>query len=220
MLRTALASEGYEVLEAANGRDALAAITGQAPDLVLLDLSMPVMDGMTLLQQLRDKPLDHRPRVVVLTAYGSVPAAVKAVRLGAHDFLEKPVTPEDLRLSIAAVLEEPEPESVAEPDLGYSEVLQHVREDLFQGDFRHAEAMLMRAAELAGTDPVYFNLLGVLHEAEGRKDLAKKFYGRPTTSTRRRSRTCGGFTNFRPSGARRRRSRSATRSACSTRATA
>lgn len=181
MLRTALESEGYEVVEAADGRAALAAldVPGPIPDLLLLDLSMPVLDGMSVLERLHDRPDQRRPRVVVLTAYGSVSAAVKAIRLGARDFLEKPITPDDLRLSVAAVLAEPAAAlPQAEPDLGYSELLRRVRRDLFAGDFPHAEALLIRAADLAGGDPVYLNLLGVLHEAQGRREAAKKFYGK------------------------------------------
>ena len=104
---------------------------------------------------------------------------VKAIRLGARDFLEKPITPDDLRRSVAGVLAEPaDALPRAEPDLGYSELLRRVRHDLFAGDFPHAEAMLMRATELAGGDPVYLNLLGVLHEAQGRREAAKTFYGK------------------------------------------
>ncbi|CAN5175122.1 hypothetical protein BH09GEM1_BH09GEM1_48100 [soil metagenome] len=183
VLRTALESVGHEVIEAANGREALAAIDTQTPDLMVLDLSMPVMDGMAVLEALRERPAKTKPRVIVLTAYGSVPAAVKAVRLGARDFIEKPVTPDDLRLSVTAVLEEPAGDE-PDPELGYGEVLQQVRSDLLHGDFNHAEAMLMRAAELAGTDPVYFNLLGVLHEAGGRRALARKFYGKAIRENR------------------------------------
>lgn len=181
MLRTALESEGYRVEEEADGQAALDFLDGEArvPDLMLLDLSMPVLDGMKLLELLHERPAERRPRVVVLTAYGSVSAAVKAIRLGARDFLEKPVTPEELRLSVASVLDEPaDGQDVREPDLSYSEVLAQVRRDLFEGNLPHAEALLMRAADLAGTDPTYFNLLGVLHEAQGRKTVARKFYGK------------------------------------------
>ncbi len=179
VLRTALESVGHEVIEAANGREALASIEAHVPDLLVLDLSMPVMDGMAVLHALSERATQAKPRVIVLTAYGSVPAAVKAIRLGARDFVEKPVTPDDLRLSVAAILEEPiDDASLAKPDLSYSEVLEEVRVGLFSGNFKRAEAMLMRAAELAGEDPNYFNLLGVLHEAEGRKHLARKFYGK------------------------------------------
>src|SRR5580698_5949335 len=85
MLRTSLESEGYAVTEAADGREALDEIHRSTPDLVVLDLNMPRLDGMAVLEQMKhDGP---RPRVIVLTAFGSIATAVKATRLGALDFL-------------------------------------------------------------------------------------------------------------------------------------
>ena len=85
MLRTALETDGYAISEAANGRDALVALRRQPHDLALLDLNMPVLDGMAVLEGLRTTPT--KTRVIVLTAYGSIQSAVKATRLGAVDFL-------------------------------------------------------------------------------------------------------------------------------------
>ena len=72
-------------------------------DLVLLDLQMPRMDGMELLSRLR-APGSIVP-VVILTAHGSIPEAVTAMKLGAIDFLTKPITPEALRRVVAEVIE-------------------------------------------------------------------------------------------------------------------
>ena len=177
MLRTTLASEGYDVYEAANGHEALDAIRDTSIDLMLLDLNMPEMDGMSMLRQLKLVPPVRRPRVIVLTAYGSVHLAVQATRLGASDFLEKPVVPNDVRLSVACVLEEPNP-ALAGPEINYMETLRRVRKELFQGDLGQAEALLMRAADQADDDPSYFNLLGVVYETEGRRHLAKRCYQR------------------------------------------
>ena len=96
VLRTALASVGYEVVEAEDGQTALEQLTLRRTsfDLVLLDLQMPRMDGMELLRRLRDAG-DVVP-VVILTAHGSIPEAVAAMKLGAIDFLTKPITPEAL----------------------------------------------------------------------------------------------------------------------------
>src|ERR1700722_17406022 len=91
LLRTYLSTEGYEVEEAATGEEGLDAITRQAPpDVVLLDLSMPPPQGMEILQRMKNMAIRPRPRVIVLTANGSVARAVEAVQLGAADFLEKP----------------------------------------------------------------------------------------------------------------------------------
>jgi DNA-binding response OmpR family regulator len=147
----------------------------------VLDLNMPVLDGITMLHRLAELPLARRPHVIVLTAHGSFPLAVRAVRLGAMDFLQKPVTPDDLRLSVAAVLAEPRVSGAADdasvgPPLPRDELFVQVRRDLARHDLSHAEQMLNQVAERAGDDPAYFNLLGVLHEAEGDRRAAKTFY--------------------------------------------
>jgi DNA-binding response OmpR family regulator len=106
MVRMCLSTEGYDLDRAMDGRAALDAIRRVSPDLLLLDLAMPVMDGMAVLRELQDQRAIPGVRVVVMTAHGSVRTAVQAVRLGASDFLEKPFRPEDLRLSVASVLDE------------------------------------------------------------------------------------------------------------------
>jgi DNA-binding response OmpR family regulator len=192
MLRTALEDDDYEIGEASNGQEALDAIELTSPDVVILDLNMPVLDGMTVLERLRSKNGSTRkPKVVVLTAYGSIPAAVKATRLGAVDFIEKPVTPEELRETINGVLAEASrerPQTPTERDLagGYEAVLGRVRKALRADDVTTAESLLMRVADLsAGRDAPYFNLLGVLYEVQRNWRLAKKFYGKAIHADRR-----------------------------------
>ena len=105
MLETTLSSVGYDVTEAGDGHAALDRLSGTGPDydLVLLDLLMPRMDGMELLRQLR--ALGDVIPVVILTAHGSIPEAVEAMKLGAIDFLTKPTTPDALRRVVAEVIE-------------------------------------------------------------------------------------------------------------------
>ena len=177
VLRAALEIAGYLVELAPDGAAALKRIEAGGIDLVVLDLNMPVMGGMTVLQRLHDQE-PPRPHVIVLTAHGSVAAAVKAVRLGASDFLEKPVLPADFLLSVASVLDEPLLDAVA-PDahlVSVSEVLIAVRRDIWQKDLKHAERLLNEIADKAAKDPAYYNLLGVIHEAEGNRRAAKTFY--------------------------------------------
>jgi len=186
MLRTALESEGYAISEARNGREALDAIERDSPDLLLLDLNMPILDGMAVLEQLQSMPLKRKPRVVVLTAYGSIAVAVKATRLGAVDFLEKPITPDELRETIKNVLDEPLVLSREDAfEGGYDGVLARVRKALRLKDIPSAETLLMKAADLAhGRDAPYFNLLGVLYETQRDWRLAKKFYGKAMRADR------------------------------------
>src|SRR5258708_34896950 len=79
MFRTTLESEGYAIDEAADGQEALDAIHHSPPNLLVLDLNMPKLDGMAVLEQL-NRMNGVKPKVIVLTAYGSIVAAVKATR--------------------------------------------------------------------------------------------------------------------------------------------
>lgn len=189
MLRTALSTEGYEIIEAADGRQAQDAVEKDAPDLVLLDLNMPVLDGMGFMEWLQIQPLERRPLVIVLTAYGSIPAAVKATRLGAVDFLEKPITPDDLRETIKGVLQESQTRVLQTDRIlegGYEGVLQRVRKAVRMADLTSAESLLMKAVDLShGRDAPYFNLLGVLYESQRKWRLAKKFYGKAMRADRK-----------------------------------
>jgi DNA-binding NtrC family response regulator len=106
-LRRALADRlrywGHEVVQAGNGEEALARTAQSAFDLILLDLSMPGMDGFAVLEKLRDAGC--RAEKVVLTAFGSVAKAVEAMKRGADDFLTKPADFEILRKVIDRALE-------------------------------------------------------------------------------------------------------------------
>jgi DNA-binding response OmpR family regulator len=186
MLHTALETEGFQILEAANGRDALEVIRRDKPDVMILDLNMPVLDGMAVLEQLKSMP-DPKPRVVVLTAYGSIPAAVKATRLGALDFLEKPITPDELRDTIRSILNEPELDSPAptKPSEDYENVLMRIRRAMLMEDFTNAESLLTKAADRKPQSAAYFNLLGILYEVQHKWRLAKKCYGKAMRTDRK-----------------------------------
>jgi DNA-binding response OmpR family regulator len=183
MVRTCLSDGAYELDEAGDGVEVLDAVRRNPPDLVLLDLAMPRMDGMTTLQELR--PMQNLPhlRVIVMTAHGSVQTAIRALRLGASDFLEKPFLPDDLRLSVASVLDET-PAPIAGGEEGYQAVLQRVREAMRGGKFAEGEALLMKAGTIADRDPEFLNLAGVLHESHGRIDSARRFYERSAAQDR------------------------------------
>ncbi|MFH1034098.1 MAG: response regulator [Pseudomonadota bacterium] len=100
--RRVLEPEGYRISEAANGQEGLASIQQDPPDLVLVDLMMPVVDGMELLAAARQ---DHPYlAVVVITGYATMERAVQALQQGADDFLPKPFKPQDLRLVVERVL--------------------------------------------------------------------------------------------------------------------
>ena len=87
-----LEDEGYAVDASASGEDCLALLPGGGFELVLLDIWLPGLDGMEVLSHIQEMPLPERPEVVVISGHGSIEAAVKATKLGAFDFLEKPLS--------------------------------------------------------------------------------------------------------------------------------
>jgi DNA-binding response OmpR family regulator len=101
--RLTLETAGYEVGEAGDGKRGLETFgDGSAWDAVLLDQRMPGMDGLETLRQIRERQADAR--VIMSTAYASIELAVDAMKLGATDFVRKPMTPEILRNAVAASL--------------------------------------------------------------------------------------------------------------------
>jgi DNA-binding NtrC family response regulator len=104
MVSALLTSEGFEVRDAADGAAGLARADEFEPDLVLLDLMIPgAMDGMAVLERLRER-MPELP-VIMMSGRAGLADAVKATRLGAVNFLEKPLTPEGVLLAIASALE-------------------------------------------------------------------------------------------------------------------
>ncbi len=103
-LEQILLSEGHRVVVAADGAEALARMEEGVPDLCLLDLKLPDIDGLQLLPQLRARAPGLQ--VVVMTAYGSAEIEREARALGALDFLRKPVDPGVLCLRLRELLGE------------------------------------------------------------------------------------------------------------------
>lgn len=103
VLQTQLEEMGYQVSTAEDGHVALAAISRDAPSLVLTDWKMPGLSGIELLQRIRDGYPDLP--VVIMTAYGTIQSAVEAMRCGAYDYLTKPIDYEELGLVVNRVLD-------------------------------------------------------------------------------------------------------------------
>ncbi|MEN8145778.1 MAG: response regulator, partial [Gemmatimonadota bacterium] len=102
-LGQALAASGYEVETAASCAEALRAVEATGPGVVILDLRLPDGSGIDLLPKLHE--IDPDLVVVIVTAYGEISTAVEAVKAGAHDFLEKPIDLDKLKLVISRALE-------------------------------------------------------------------------------------------------------------------
>ena len=98
-----LHDDGYEVAVGYDAETALRLLEAQEPDLVLTDLRLPGLDGLELLGRIRQ--MHPSTMVIVMTAYGTVKNAVKAMKLGAEDYLSKPVDVEELELVVSRALE-------------------------------------------------------------------------------------------------------------------
>src|SRR6476620_6353965 len=102
-LRMTLEYEGYEFLGAATGQEGLALAEREAPDLVLLDVKMPGMDGIEVLERLRN--MNDAVPVIVVSGHGTIQTAVEATKKGAFDFIEKPFASERVLVSLRNALD-------------------------------------------------------------------------------------------------------------------
>ena len=103
MLRDFLIKEGHSVMEAENGKIAIKTVASNHFDLILLDYKMPGMDGMDVLKEV--KRINHEIDVVIITAYGTIETAVEAIKVGAIDYITKPVELEALLILVDRVAE-------------------------------------------------------------------------------------------------------------------
>jgi DNA-binding NtrC family response regulator len=98
-----LKKQGYEVLTAGSGEDALRILRDETPDLVLLDIQLPGMNGMEVLEKVKE--MDEEIIVIMVTALGVLETAVKAMRMGAFDYINKPFNLDELAIVIKKALE-------------------------------------------------------------------------------------------------------------------
>src|SRR5512139_42426 len=104
LLKEILEDEGYEVATAENAAEARQLRRARRPDLILLDIWMPDVDGITLLKEWSEEESLHIP-VIMMSGHGTVETAVEATRLGAFDYIEKPLSLAKLLLSVQHALE-------------------------------------------------------------------------------------------------------------------
>ncbi|MGB5984658.1 MAG: response regulator, partial [Desulfobacterales bacterium] len=102
MLQTVLADQGYAIDTAADGHQALRAVTGGFFDLILMDLKMPGLSGIEALEKILT--LNPKIPVIMMTAYASVTTAIEALKKGAYDYLNKPLDIEELKLLVRRAL--------------------------------------------------------------------------------------------------------------------
>src|SRR6266545_191811 len=110
-----LKREGYQVSAAASGEEALRQVQAAPPDLVLLDLMMPAMDGLEVCRRLRQDPATAMLPIVMLTAKGDEVDRVLGLEIGADDYVVKPFSPKELLARVRAVLRRSGPAPGAAP---------------------------------------------------------------------------------------------------------
>jgi class 3 adenylate cyclase len=104
-LEQELEDSNCQTITASNGREALDKVRSEHPDLILLDITMPVMDGFAVLSELKADPLLRSIPVIVISAVNDLESVVKGIQLGAEDYLPKPFEPTLLHARISASLE-------------------------------------------------------------------------------------------------------------------
>ncbi len=98
-----LKKQGYEVFTAGSGEDALKIVREESPDLVLLDIQLPGISGMEVLEKVKE--IDDETIVIMVTALGVLETAVKAMRMGAYDYINKPFNLDELSIQVKKALE-------------------------------------------------------------------------------------------------------------------
>jgi DNA-binding NtrC family response regulator len=171
LVQEILEDEGYEVTVAENGETARNTFARRTPDLVLLDIWMPDIDGITLLREWSSGGAPECP-VVVMSGHGNLETAVEATRLGAHDFVQKPISLAKL-LSIASQAIEsgkrhdkarPAARPVAHEPIGGSAVMQVLRGKAEQAA-EHDLPVLITGEKGSGRE----NLAHYIHSESGRR---------------------------------------------------
>lgn len=172
MLSKCLSSEGYSVSLAEDGLSGIDSFQKNKYDAVLLDMKMPGLDGMEVLQRLKE--INQAIPIIMMTAFGTIESAVNAMKLGAVDFMRKPFTPDVIRSEVKSVLERMQltPSNVED----YNSCLQYAKKCIVMKEFDEAKKYLMKSLSYDNDKLEVYNLLGVLQEYKGDIHDAQKFY--------------------------------------------
>ncbi len=171
-LSQSLAPLDLPVRTAVNGEEALQKLQEEEFGLILLDLRMPGMDGMEVLNIVRKKW--PKTRVIVITAHGTIESAVEALKLGAVDFIQKPFSPGEIRDLVTRILEREALDEDGTAD--YHKLIELCKRHVTDREFEDARSFARKAIAVDPGQPEAYNLLGALLEIKRGIVEAQRFY--------------------------------------------
>jgi FixJ family two-component response regulator len=167
-----LEAMGLETDTAMNGEEALAKLNQREFGLILLDLKMPGMDGMEVLRRVSEIRPDIR--IIIITAHGTVESAVDAMKFGAVDFIQKPFSPEEIRLLVSRVIDRDKinEQKVTDYDSYIELAMRCIQDRHFNAAMEHTH----KAISVDPSRPEAFNFLGAILEIKNDRLEAQKYY--------------------------------------------
>ncbi|MGE5328659.1 MAG: response regulator [Deltaproteobacteria bacterium] len=168
LLTNCLEIEGYEVVTANDGQQALALFKLDKFDLAFLDIKMPEMSGTEVLKKVRE--LGINTPVIIITAFATVKNAVECTKLGAVSYLQKPFTAEKVRTVLSKLYNQDLRNAHPENLLNQAENL------INHGSFEEANVILKKAISLDPTNAELFLLFSKAYKGIGNHELEEKFY--------------------------------------------
>ncbi|PKL42399.1 MAG: response regulator [Candidatus Riflebacteria bacterium HGW-Riflebacteria-1] len=168
----ALESLSYNIVTAVNGEEALQILKEKPIVLVFLDLKLPGMNGLEVLQQIKSNW--PATRTIIITAHATVEHAVEAMKYGAVDFIQKPFSIKEIRDLATSVINRGELNEANAND--YPSLIKLTRLKINERNFIDANETIKKAIAANPNDPEAYNLLGAILEIRGDWLTAQKFY--------------------------------------------
>ncbi|EKD82616.1 MAG: response regulator receiver protein, partial [uncultured bacterium] len=168
----ALETLSFNITTAVNGEEALQILKERPVDLVFLDLKLPGMNGMEVLQQIKSNW--PNTRTIIITAHATVEHAVEAMKYGAVDFIQKPFSIKEIRELATSVINRQVTNESNTVD--YPSLISITRQKINEHNFIEANETIKAAIAANPNDPEAYNLLGALLEIKGDWLTAQKFY--------------------------------------------
>ena len=154
-----LNSRGLHAIGVADGSSAIEVFKKESPDVVLLDLDMPGMNGVEVMQKI--KSIDNSVPIVILTAHGDISMAVEAVKCGAYDFILKPPDFESLIMTIKTAIGSPDNKTGEKSKKFYDMFKEHLLEHIRQNNSRDAQRDLYETLTKREIEILYLTAQGL-----------------------------------------------------------